>query len=105
MRAGLLRESIIIQRPTNTKDEFGAIVTTWSNHVTTRARVINGTGNATTQNNELWHSYNKTFVIRIYHDVEETDRIMYGGKLYSISSIDKDIDQQQKTITAQLINE
>ena len=105
MRAGLLRYMITIQRPVSTKTESGATSVTWTDVLTTRARVEHTSGSFITQNDELFHSYSKTFTIRVYHDIQDTDRISFDGKLYRILSIDKDIFEQQTIINTELINE
>ena len=57
------------------------------------------------QNNEIFYDYSKTFVVRMYVDVLDTDRIKYGDKYYRVISIEPDAHQMQKTILAELVNE
>ncbi len=56
-------------------------------------------------NNEIFYDYSKTFVVRIYVDVLDTDRIKYCDKYYRVISIEPDWHLQQKTILAELVNE
>ena len=105
MRAGLLKETITIQNQISTKDIFGATSTLWIKKISTKAQVTNNSGNRINQNNEILHTYNKTFTIRLYHNVEDSDRILYKGKLYRIISIDREINTQLINIITELIND
>lgn len=105
MNAGRLNEIIVIQRTKVSKDEYGANKIQWNNLITTRADVQFESGNRTTENNEIIHTYSKVFTIRIYHQVTEKDRIFWDGKHYRILSIEKDKDKQNLTIKTELINE
>lgn len=100
-----MRDTITIQKLTNTKDSFGANTTLWVNKFTTRTQVTTNSGNRLNQNNEIIHTYNVTFTIRLYHDVEESDRILYNGKKYRIISINKDLYKQSISIIGEIINE
>ena len=57
------------------------------------------------QNNEIFYDYSKTFIVRMYVDVLDTDRIKYDDKYYRVISIEPDLHLQQKTILAELVNE
>lgn len=105
MNAGRLNQIITVERPTISKDDYGANQTTWNNIITTRADVQFDGGNRITENNEIIHSYTKTFTIRYYHKVDEKDRILWEEKHYRILSIEKDKDKQTITIRTELINE
>lgn len=105
MNAGRLNQIITVERPTISKDDYGANQTTWNNIITTRADVQFDGGNRITENSEIIHSYTKTFTIRYYHKVDEKDRILWEGKHYRILSIEKDRDKMNLTIRTELINE
>lgn len=105
MRAGLLREQITIQKITNIKDAFGANTTLWVDKFTCRAQVNTNSGNRLNQNNEIIHTYNVTFTIRLYYNVEESDRIIFNGKKYRIISVNKELYKQAINIIGELINE
>ncbi len=66
--------------------------------------VVNS-GNRINQNSEIINTYNVSFLIRLYHNVDESDRIIYDNKKYRIISIYKDLAKQSKTIIGELINE
>nr|WP_320037822.1 phage head closure protein [uncultured Bacteroides sp.] len=72
---------------------------------TTRAQVTTNSGNRQNQNNEIIHTYNVTFIVRLYHDIEESDRVIYNGKKYRIISINKELYKQSINIIGELINE
>lgn len=94
MRAGLLNEVIHIFRQMETQSEYGDISTSYQEIATTRAKVNHSLGNREIQNDEIFYDYSKTFQVRIYVDVMDTDRIRYGDKFYRVISIEPDAHQQ-----------
>lgn len=105
MNAGRLKYTIVIQKPTNIKDGFGANSTIWEDIITTRADITNITGNRVVENDEIIYTYNKDFVVRIYHQIEEDYRIIWNNKKWRILSIEPDVQRQYLTINTELINE
>lgn len=105
MNGGRLKEVIVIQRPTITKDEFGANRVEWKDIISTRSDVQFDNGSRAKENGEIVFNYTKVFTIRIYHDVDEKDRILWNNKKWRILSIEPDKDQQKQTIRTELINE
>lgn len=105
MRAGLLNETISIYRQMESQSDFGDISTSYQKVGTTRAKVEHKLGNRTLQNNEIFYDYSKTFFVRYYVDVVDTDRIKYGNKFYRVISIEPDKQKQQRTILTELVNE
>lgn len=105
MKAGVLRESITIEKPVTLKDSFGSTTITWENAITTRTKVTYNSGDRQTPNNEIFHTQVVTFLIRSYHLVSEDMRVIYKGKKYRILSISSEIEKQQITIKTELINE
>ena len=77
MRAGLLNEMIIVYRQQENQSEFGDISTSYEPHLSTRAQVNHSLGNRTIQNNEIFYDYSKTFVVRGYVDIKDTDPEIY----------------------------
>lgn len=105
-RAGLLNKVIEVHKYSVTKDIMGAQVVSYDYAFTTRARVLNLSGNRQEPNSEVFFYYAKDFVVRIYHDIDENDRIKYQGKFYRILSIDiQDDEQQQMIIHTEKIND
>lgn len=105
MNAGRLKYIITIQRPTIKQNDYGANGLDWKDYITTRADIQSVNGERVKENNEIVFAYTKTFTIRIFHDIDEKDRILYDGKKYRILSIDKDRDKQLIAINTELVNE
>ena len=106
MRAGMLEDTIKILKLTSSRSEFGAQVDTYTEPKnTTRAGVIENSGNRMDANYETYYEYSKKFYVRRYVDVDEFDRILYRGKQWRILSISDDRHLNQKIITAELVNE
>lgn len=105
MQAGLLKEVVTIQKPVVNQDGFGANDVNWSDLITTRASVGYNTGNRVNDNNEITFTYQVTFTVRVYHQINERMRIIWQGKKYRILSIELDKQKQRQTIRTELINE
>lgn len=90
MKAGQLNEVISIFRQVESQSEYGDISTSYKEVGKTRAKVNHSLGNRGVQNNEIFYDYSKTFVVRIYVDVVDSDRIKYGEKFYRVISIEPD---------------
>lgn len=105
MDSGRLNEIITIQRPTMTRDKFGANTTVWKDIINTRSDVQFDSGSRNIENNEIVFNYSKIFTIRYYHKVDEKDRIIWNGKKYRILSIEPNKEHQKQTIRTELINE
>lgn len=105
MNGGRLNEIISIERPTITKDDYGANKTEWKGIINTRADVQYENGSRDTENGEIVFNYTKVFTIRHYHKVDEKDRIVWNDKRYRILSIEPSKEQQKITIRTELINE
>lgn len=105
IRAGLLRDIVTFQAPVITRDAFGEQSTQWVDHLTTRARVIFNGGTKAERNNEVYNSFNVTFVVRCYHDINDKMHIVYKGRKYNIESLNEDTQAQQTTLVCTVINE
>lgn len=105
MQAGRLTESIEIYHPVYEINEFGEKTETYMLSRKTRALVLHNNGNRTVSNDEIVHNYTKTFKVRRYISLFENFQIKYNGQQYRIISIDDNRQANEKTITAELINE
>jgi SPP1 family predicted phage head-tail adaptor len=105
MYAGSLKETIIFERPVDSKSEFGDSTIKWVTDRQTKASVEYSNLNRTTENDEIFFSADVIFRIRIYHKIQETMRIKWENRYYRILSIEKQRTQQQITIKTELINE
>lgn len=72
------------------QSDYGDISTSYQMVHSTRAKVEHSLGKRTIQNEEIFYDYSKTFTVRIYVDVLDTDRIKYGNKFYRVISIEPD---------------
>lgn len=105
MNAGELKYPISILRQVTEKTEFGNTKKTWTKFIETRAKIIHATGDKSLIMNELYNNYKKTFIIRIYHTVDEKCRLQWKNDLYQIISIDPNEDQQYMTLVCEKVNE
>lgn len=105
MDSGRLNEVIVIKRPIIEKDEYGANTVIWKDIINTRADVQFDNGSRDTENGEIVFNYTKVFTIRIYHKVDEKDRIVWNNKQWRILSIEPNKQHQKITIRTELINE
>lgn len=105
MQAGILNNIIVVQRPKVVKNEYGANVIQYNNIITTRAYIKNNSGNRANENGEIVYNYIKSFTVRYYNDVRETDIIIWNNKKYRITDIDEYRDKQYKVINTELIND
>ena len=106
MKAGLLNEVIRIEKPVTDRNEYGADSKRWETWISkTKASVTFNSGNRINENNEIIHSYQVTFIIRVYHRINEDMRIIWKNKKYRILSLEENKQRQSITIRTELINE
>lgn len=106
MLAGKLNETITVESPIIAENELGEILDNrYKNKFTTKAEVIYRNGGTSVDNNEIFTNYSVQFIIRIYHKVDETDRVMFMGKPYRIDSIEYSRQYQLIKLNCTLINE
>ena len=105
MQAGILTEVITIQQPVVNQNGYGANNVEWNNYITTKASINYNNGNRVNDNNEITFAYQVSFIIRVYHQINERMRIIWQGQKYRILSIEKDKQKQKITIRTELINE
>ena len=106
MIAGKLNKVVTFQKLNLLKNEFGEIEgEEWVDKFTTRAQITYQNGQRTDENNELFFAYQVTFTVRIYHDIDELDKVVFNNKNYRILSIEENDQAQLKNIRCELINE
>ena len=105
MNAGKLNEIIEILKPVIIRDDYGNQKTTYQVAYRTRAYVQHSNGGREIDNSEVVYLYNKTFEVRMYHQISDYDRIRYGNKYYRILNIEKDRTRQELIIETEEINE
>jgi len=104
MNSALLRDPIDIYELTTIKTEYGTIQTSYNLKYHTRAYVRFNSENLTVSEGEVYFPINRTFIVRAYVPVVETDQIEYEGKRYKILSINKNKYYNDIEIICQLIN-
>lgn len=105
MRAGLLTEIIYVYKPIITISDYGEQSTSYVLDHITKARVDHTSGNRNISNGEVVFDYSKIFIVRIYNNIDELDRLKWNNKFYRILSIEPNKELQQLTITTELIND
>lgn len=106
MQAGRLNETITVEQPYTEENELGEVVDChFIKKFTTKAQVIYKTGSTSLDNNEIFTSYSVQFIIRIYHQPTEQDRVIYRGQKYRIDSIERSREYQMIKLNCSLINE
>jgi head-tail adaptor len=89
MRAGTLRDLIIIERPTISADDYGGEVKTWAVYCQRAAAVIYGRADERRAAAQESASLAATFRIRsdpATDKIAVTDRLVFGGSIWDISS-------------------
>lgn len=105
MQAGKLNEIITVEQPVTHKNELGEVVDcVYAKKFSTKAQVIYKSGTRTVDYS-IQTEYTVQFVIRIYHEVKETDRVLFRGRAYRIESIEYSREYQLIKLNCSLINE
>ena len=102
--AGLLNEVIEVWREVKTKNEYGANKIEYQKAYSTRAKVTHNSGVKEINEHELLTHYEKTFTVRFYHDIKDTDRIKWYDTFYQVLSVEPDRDKQHKIVEAEKVN-
>ena len=103
--AGQFNEIIEIWSTFITKNEFGEQENEFNFRNQARAKVKFDSGERLIENNEIFYSYVRTFVVRDYVDVKEFDRIKYKKQFYRILNIQPIHNDRTLVIQTELINE
>lgn len=105
MRAGLLNHTVTVLKPVTETNEVGEQVTTYITKFTTKARLQHSISSRDMENTEIFFNYTEIFTFRMYHNIEEFDRILYLGKQYRIFRITPEPESMALTVYCELINE
>ena len=105
MNSALLRHPITIYALKTTKTQYGTISTSWVEKYSTRAHIIFTNESQVVSEGEIFYPVNRTFVIRSYVPVTETDRIKWDNKWWKINSINKNDYYGNIEIQTILVNE
>ena len=90
MRAGTLRETIVIQTPTETPDDHGEPIPSWATHVTRRAAVEDQSASERWAGSERLAEATHRFRMRYDTTAITTTpkmRVSYDSRLFDILSV------------------
>lgn len=104
MNSALLRHTIDIYELNVHKTEYGTISTSYEKKCSVRAHVKFNSENVTVSEGEIYYPINRTFIVRAFVPVVETDRIRWEGKDYRILSINRNVYYNDIEIQTVLIN-
>jgi SPP1 family predicted phage head-tail adaptor len=91
--AGKRNKQIVLQRKTQTTDDYGGIVDTWTTYATVWARVAPLKGRELIAAKAAQSEVTTRIEMLYRSGVIEDDRVVYGGKYYNISAV---IDPEEK---------
>jgi SPP1 family predicted phage head-tail adaptor len=104
MDSGLLKYKITLQKPITAKNPYGSMQDVqYADYKTVNANMLDIGGNKMIANFELFTSKICQFVIRYREDIDETFRVKYKDKFYTINNIkDSPIYKESITLTCAL---
>lgn len=105
MNSALLKHPIEIYQLVTNKTQYGTISTSYELKYNTKAHIIFNSENQVVSEGEIWFPINRTFIVRSYVPVVETDRIKYDNKYWKITSINKNDYYSDCEINTTLVNE
>lgn len=105
MRAGLMRDIVVFQRPVVSETEYSSSETEYEDCFSTYAEIRHNSGNRSIEANELSNTYTVKITVRYYHEIEYGMVIKHGKERYRILDINPERSKNSKTITAEIINE
>lgn len=85
------KSGIVVERYTETRDDFGGIVEAWVTHLEIEGRIrpLSGNERLASSKETLFANY------RLYcnvADIKNTDRVVYDGKTYNIKFVADPMD-------------
>jgi head-tail adaptor len=105
MNSALLKHPIEIYALVTTKTQYGTIKTEYTKKYDTRSHIIFGSENQVISEGEIFYPINRTFVVRSYVPVTETDRIKWDNKWWKILSINKNDYYGNIEISCTVVND
>lgn len=105
MRAGLLTDTITLQRKTIHRDAYGASTTAWTNVWAGRANVQFARGSRKEVNGEIINAVERKIVLRQQAGAELGMRVAYNGQYYRIITLDHRRTDMSTILMCELINE
>lgn len=89
MKSSDLKHRIEIYQQNVSTSDFGRTIITYSPKTTCRARVNYLSGNRIMDNEEVFYSVDREFIVRSYVDIAYTDLIKYDFDYWQVLSVDK----------------
>lgn len=107
MQAGLMNETVSVEKAARTKDKYGAFRNTWETVIPkAHARVTYGQSRTNTSEGDTAPSSSVTFQMRYTDKIEHNMRILWQGRHYRISADPQRYRQRGEiNVTAELIDE
>lgn len=89
MKSSDLKHRINIYKQHVDTSDFGRTIITYEPRTSCRARVNYLSGNRTIENEEIFYSVDREFIVRHYVPIEYTDVIEYDGDFWQVLSVDR----------------
>ena len=107
MNSGELRHNVVIMRPVETRDAYGASTVTYQDQQMLRMKVVSETGMKSDENHEVVQSYNVVFFGYYWLKglITERHQLRWDGKLYRITSISGNVRRNEIQINTEQVNE
>lgn len=103
--AGQFNERIEIWQTYITRNEFGEEVNEFNFKNVARCKVRFDKGERLIENQEIFYSYIRTFVVRDYVDINEFNRIKYKNHFYRVLNIQPIEKEKVLIIQTELVND
>lgn len=105
MRAGALRDTIILEKEVTFRDEFGGEVRSWEETFRLKADVKFDNGTQILENRETFNAMVCRMEIYFREGITRQMRVLYDGEKYRILSANKDRRLNRIELICELINE
>lgn len=104
-KRGQLNEFIEIWQSFITKNEFGEQVNEFNFKNRARCKVRYDSGQRLIQNQEIFYSYIRTFIVDEFVDINEFNRIKYKGQFYQINNIQHIVKDRILIVQTSILND
>lgn len=105
MISSQLRDRIDILQQVTSRNEFGVTEISYEFKYSTRARVNYSNGSRTMDNDEIFYSVDRDFIVRSYVPIVDTDIIEWNDEKWRVLTIDKNKHYNNILIRTTKINE
>ena len=98
MKAGKLNKRVNIQSVTETRDDSGGVVETWTTEITVWVSIESMTGKELFAAQELQSEITHKINMRYLTGMTTKKRILYGSRIFNILSVDMDTKQGKELV-------